>query len=961
MPSVKQILIAFFFIYAFQGQDLSAAPPVSSHRSQFEFTKHEKYSFKSCEKFNGGSHKYVVTCENGSFQAQPVAGLARDLQKVSRAVVSNDVLLNLKKHVSNKMQESINAAQAAERCLASVRRNQNCTELVQRMRNVARNGLPLLRKNMALMSAPSMRGLQIFSDRVPEDKRFNKNIEHPQRSMYVRPISNAEKKEILEAYDEDTQKYRDEWPQYNKNHRCVEIIRGEARLKPGPYCEQVTSIEMNTFITSRRDTDREAYYKEEYYSILKQAPFLGVMSESELPENDISLDPLLAMAMRQIASEAQGAKIKFDKMDVSDTTQLFQYPELIESYLKNQKPLDRTYCDATESLFSLYKSGGKMEWIKNIGLVTAGILGGGACVLSGGIICAVGVAVGVEGISVASDQNKLSNALILNQAGLVSGDKVQDARNSRNLSLLLAPVSFVGLKGGGRIIARAENRSIRALVTRNSKFQSAEALNARYLEFSPTTVAQNKKWITAAKENSADYFYEVENGALKRLNDTLGDKNLVTSFTNLHKDILFREMKELQQKFPGVVIDSYSDFKSSRFAFHFPGNKKPANFDEALRQVHQKTNDEFSMTVKGVAGLNIPAQENPITWFNSGLGKTADEASLASRHSRSVEINRTIHFEDIRLILDAEREVIEKSRRAFEASFKKNGTADVLLEKTASGAMIPKVGVFELLRKTSASTDKDLAQELSAKFGIRVSDEEAALLNRYYRQTDKFSPGLWMDERVMANLDSAEFGGFSVDFKGMGAKNIQQVASDLAQTSGQGLETTVARIRLGEEKVTRDFDRAKLDFQTTVNAQFTRLGIRVQNRCSGDDCVSLPSQALTKEQQREVVRALANSVDKPADYRLSFIPENVPANLRTQLSVQGELIEKAMRSRLTGFGTNQLPSSLLDKIIFAIDMPKDLKTGRAKLIMDVHPGTTLDSRQLRLIHEEFERQVSNGR
>ena len=62
-------------------------------------------------------------------------------------------------------------------------------------------------------------------------------------------------------------------------------------------------------------------------------------------------------------------------------------------------------------------------------------------------------------------------------------------------------------------------------------------------------------------------FFDVENSQLKLLNDTLKEKNFVTSLTNYHKELTFKKMQELVKKNPGLQMDMYSDFKSSRFAF----------------------------------------------------------------------------------------------------------------------------------------------------------------------------------------------------------------------------------------------------------------------------------------------------------------------------------------------------------------------------------------------------------
>ncbi|MBO9668343.1 MAG: hypothetical protein J7501_16205, partial [Bdellovibrio sp.] len=91
---------------------------------------------------------------------------------------------------------------------------------------------------------------------------------------------------------------------------------------------------------------------------------------------------------------------------------------------------------------------------------------------------------------------------------------------------------------------------------------------SKYLNYNPTTPAENAEWIELAKKGKSDgtYFISVENNQMKYLNDTLKDKNVVTSITNFHKKLTLEKLEELQKQYPDLKLTMSSDFKTLNIA-----------------------------------------------------------------------------------------------------------------------------------------------------------------------------------------------------------------------------------------------------------------------------------------------------------------------------------------------------------------------------------------------------------
>lgn len=941
----------FSLVFALLGlvsQSFALAPRNERRSGVYHYIQetHEEYSYPQCQEFNSEDEStYSVTCKEGLLQYHPIdtsfsarlSGLRKPAGALLVPTYKKQILKDLKKFVLSKLQERTLSQEDLEDCFVFHMNNPEsvtdlCKQQVEILRKTTREAYPLMRKNMAIMEG--------FS----RDGKVDEDIEHPQDIHEVQKLSKREKTEVesilKETLERESQTFVSE---FYERYNCPspERLRENPKIRPSRFCRERMGGHKTRHMNQFRER-LENQAKENYEKILNEAPFLAFVEQAEISDGRYGADILIMGALKTTSTHSLNEYFKWKNKPLNEFKEFFKYPNIIEEFMATQsQSLGQFRCDAFEDFHRMYGPGGTAEIVGTVGIATAALVGGGLCAMTAGLGCAVAVAVGTEVVAVGSSQLQLDQTLSLTQSGLTTRQDVRDAEERRNVDLLLAPLSFVGLRAGRSIASQSSRTTVRG----GSK-QGARSLFDDYLNFNPTTSADNALWMARARNSNSGLFLDVENAALKRLNDTLGDKNLVTALTNLHKDILFKKMDALKLKYPDLKVLKYSDFKSSRFSFE---GEIPPGLQNELTAIFNEANEEFAQRVARRTDINLPEGENPKTWFNGGIGASADQAGLSARHARQNPRGGTQILD-----MDAVREQVQTSMRGIEVQRQRVtgilGDYPQLLEG-AGNQRIPSTEVFEVLRKAKDASPEELSRLFKTRFNANLTPEQAGDLLDYSKNVDQFSPGIWIESRVVANLDEAEHGGFSVDFKGMGARNVSQVAKDLA-ASGDDVDLAIKTIREGEGLVTKGFDNAKTGFQNLVSETLEDLNIPVKTQCSGDDCVSIPTARLPDVAKERMMEAIAKT-ENPDGYRLSFIPPNIVRSNRSVIAVHGELVEKKVRKNLTGFGENLIPPSVLERVTFALDMPPSLGRGEVKLLVKPAEGVQLSAQERRLIEQNL--------
>lgn len=892
------------------------------------FPRYEEYDFNSCAPYASESKAPLdLRCEYQHLSSVLDQPGIKDHQAVSRKVIEQALTEEFRLFVLQKIDNKIQEQERLANCFASLTSATSnpsswCVNKAQVIREESRDRLVLMRRHLALMM-PIDSSLRREAFQKPEFQ-LQPRLSHTRNSNRITPITTGEIPDIEAQFHEETETYTQEWMEKVFLNNCIlKNQQGLYQFK-STQCEQSMRISLNEHISIQREHNLREHEKlyQELISVSPQLPFL---SDFPLPEDDTELNLILSKSFDELQKQS---KAQLDQLQSRRGDQfhfLYRYPQFIEAFLQ-EKGKSELLCDAFQNLHNFHGEGGWYDLAADLGLAAGALAGGGACILSSGLACATVVAVGTEAIYLSREQSRLNDGLTLYRAGLIDSDHLSGLESNRNFTLALAPLAFIGLEAGKGISRSFARRHLNRAALKETQ---------HWLHYNATTPAQNRLWIQAARNKTAQLYFDVENAALKRLNDSLGDKNLVTALTNLHKDILFKEIDQLKELYPTLNLERYSDFKSSRFAFSFENGVVPAEFQAQLNELMKKVSDQFDEQIQKMPHVDI-GDEVASRWFASGIGESADQAGLAARQARSLDRTQVgIHtFEDITPLLTQRRHSIETSRQLLEESL-----SESLLTTSASGARVPTVDVFEVLRKGSTKSPEELQKIFKTRFNIDLPLEQTERLRQYAQEVDQFSPGLWIEERVLANLDEAEYGGFSADFKGMGARNLYQVAVDLSYSS-DSLAQNVDRLRAGEGLVTQSFDAAKSSYDELIKRELHRMGVGVMNRCSGDDCVSLPASVLSREQEQQIVQAIARSGQADA-YRLSFIPPGIRAQDRTLLGVHGELIEKQVRSLISGYMPGQISPEVMAQVTFAVRMPTRPGSGSIEVITATDPHLQL--------------------
>lgn len=483
-------------------------------------------------------------------------------------------------------------------------------------------------------------------------------------------------------------------------------------------------------------------------------------------------------------------------------------------------------------------------------------------------------------------------------------------------------------------------QGMRSLKAAGATFKNRAELTKAYLEFSPTTVAQNEKWIALAEKgkDAKAMFFDVENSQIKYLNDTLKDKNLVTSLTNFHKDILAKKMESLEKEFPGLHIEKYSDFKSQRFAF---SGKVPPDLEKRLQKIFKDANVEFDDYLR--EHNIVRAADASGDWFRGGVGATADQANLAARYSRQVSTNEVQSFakQDLQKSMNQKLQTVEADRRELRGHFENTSVIE-------GSTLHP--DAFDIVRKAKGDS-AIVALELQNRFGLQeVSKKSVQSLQRYVKDADDFSPGLYIAKRENAHLNEAVHGGLSADIIGLGGANLKGTAEALA--NAPSIDKALEATRLAEKAVTKNFIEQKKVFEQVV-AKAVDPG-KLKTICSGDDCVSVATAPLSEKDKVRILKGLSET-KYSGSYRLAYVSEGVKdIESRNALANHGEAIEKVLRKSLS----SKMEPRKLKGLTFGVDMrTQELNTGSVKLLMGEADGVKLSASERSLIQAKFEEAV----
>lgn len=984
----------------------------SQNKKRFAIESSTKYDFNACHQHENPDREYdyFISCINGEIvEDKDFSGLIESTAQIETHIYKENILSDLKESTLAQLNQTKNQLTNIETCITQYEKknvNESCQELLTSMLSTVREDLPALRKSMAIMKDPVRASFSTSNSIIP--KKYSLYPRHKIGNTQVPKLTENE----IKSLDQDMQVINfnldQAWFQSQiRSNKCIEKVSPTVLgfMRENNKIHKCAHYQAPLLARQKKKGLEEVRrsHEENYIKLLNKNPLLAQLSLTGEESDSLILKDI----KKSILFSREGISKSIDKVKQSekeDLQFLIANDKIVENYLKSQGP-SQALCDVTQSL----KDENDLDEFKtDMLLAGSALIGGGVCALTAGVGCLIGAAITTEAIGLTVAQNRFENASDAFESGLRSASAVDDRQKERNMALLLAPLSVVGegigqgVKLGSKALkysptgksvdldfqgvyekhqVRTKNPHLHSLRDYKNKKEFIE----HFEEYILTSPKLNKRWITNAKSENAAFYVDVENAALKRINDSIGDKSYVTALTNLHKDILSTKINKLLKDNPDVEIEIYSDFKSLRYAF------LPKDMPEELKnELIKKTNDiyveankDFANMVKTMEG--IPEYESPAHWFKGAINESADMAGAIAKKSR--ELTRTnphmVTLDEVRKLIDEDIKVINNFTNSLAPHHPL--VQKGLTEKIdGTNKSTVKLSVIETIRKLKSPTEKDLTlikqrvpatdmptsnlhaaslykaeqlkEVMSKKFNVQLTDEDSLALYEYSSKLDGLTPGLWVEKREAANLNNAQFGGMSGDITGMGARNIQQVAKDIAKLETDNVEDVIRATRIGEQEVTETFNDIKKTFQKTVGSVLRKRGIGFRDVCSGDDCVVVPTQKLSKEDQSALVTAFKEH-DNPSQFRLSFIPDGVKGEDRTNLAVHGELVEKELRKIVTGVDADKIPHDQLVNITMATSMPNAINQGGVQLLIGVGEKANLNSTQKKLLEEKLKEAV----
>lgn len=475
-----------------------------------------------------------------------------------------------------------------------------------------------------------------------------------------------------------------------------------------------------------------------------------------------------------------------------------------------------------------------------------------------------------------------------------------------------------------------------------------------FATFRKITEADNKvfndlaKKANAGEPTEAKLFADVEMAVAKQANDKfVNNKDLVTGLSNLHKEILWKNISQ-DPDLAKQIVGKYSDFKSVRFAFRENTPAIEAKLKKALTEAniqYEAALEELATKLKWEEKARGIAK-NRRDWFHGGIGGSPDEAGLAARQSRSLKneagFSEMRSFKEVSPRLEKSAQEFQRVQRWAEERFK---NVDGMLTDAGGGRKILSPEAIEAYKKVTPLEDTRDAfvaavqKDFKARFGVDLKRQQVESLQKYLDITDQFSPGIFVEKRVEINLGLRDKGIISGDFKGQNARNFHETMQALVSTEGRNFAERVKAVRKGEDRATYALNQKKEVFKKSVEKVFGKVDPEWEKHVffTGDDGIYLPKNALSRIKEEEFMDVWLQS-SKADDLRQTFIASRygdsqtlIPTDLRSEFVVAAESIEKKMRGALI----QKVPREDLNGVQFAIRYQPQEAAG-AKPLVDVY-------------------------
>ncbi len=504
------------------------------------------------------------------------------------------------------------------------------------------------------------------------------------------------------------------------------------------------------------------------------------------------------------------------------------------------------------------------------------------------------------------------------------------------LDIALMPLDFAQVvklskaRKGGRTSEISKNRTHEEI----RKSKTALLFKKKYA--SANLQLNNQEFIHLSKrplrKNEQRLYFDVENAVLKKLNDAvLEDKELGDAVTNLIANRVYNAVKHdplLKDKLKA----EYKDYKSLRLMFVLKKGENTQAYVTRLKEIYAQATKELKRELEQTELPKLwQAREgqlgNPEQWFLAGVGEDVLQANMAARSARGMlkqsTTGKLLSFTHAQKLLKQHVRTINslQQRLAQEKELVVHG----ILEAPDNGKVLLADPVIEIVRKADRSQGDEafiagVRARIKKLYGIELADKQLVDIINYVQEVDALSPPLLLTKREIIPYEQATHGLVSVDFAGIGVRNIKASMRALSSTKGRTLEEQLQAVDKAVEQVTLEMKRDKGFYRDTIARRYQS----EQNvYFSGDDGIFIPGKTLTLKDKISLTKELGEK--HASRFRLTFVDtsyqsgKEIPAELRSELVVKAEGVEKAIRKKVFGKGSHFIDPAKGQEVMLAVN------------------------------------------
>lgn len=459
------------------------------------------------------------------------------------------------------------------------------------------------------------------------------------------------------------------------------------------------------------------------------------------------------------------------------------------------------------------------------------------------------------------------------------------------------------------------------------------------------SAAGNYRWVQAALvEKRKGLYIEITVSELKKLNDEIiKNKDLVTALVNLKKEY---DLKFLQAIKGFENAEMYSDYKTIRWFIPLDQDLTIEALDRIYQNVHHAFTDAQTRFRQHVEDHDLIRKDDLKTqWFHLGFADSADLASYAARSAKALN-QMTLNLFDPTEVARLEKERIELITLFKQLS--SNHWHDYLFNADRSSFSLLTIEIYRKNRSL-----KTFVAAVKAQFGYEISEFSAQKIIDFLTRIDIYSPSLVVTERTSVAIEVAQYGAFSLDFIGLGAKNLLATINAVLQS--RSIADLFLNVRSNELDVTRQFNTDKQIVSNIVQNFFNFTGdLKDLIRFSGDEGIILPNREIEVEDLIQLQKKLLDHFGM-SQLRVTYMKADSRGRIDTELVSLAESIEKALRKNLVA----KLEPALLNATQFNIWILDPAKDGTRQVVLTLYSRVSHSKNQRAALRSAFNAAVSS--